>query len=611
MSIRECKAAPSASSDRYQPSIDVVNAAGAVVGDRIQALRFGIDGSAPSPGLGPGFERPWAARRAHRATDSWLCADAGRLRGCRRSVGVEDLARVFHQSRARGPGAAPASRRSAPTSAGSRGRRPSPPCRPRSRRRCTRSRRTGPSRRGRSCSSGCSSAGSARGRPATARRGAARSRRSRSGRTSIRWPNRRTVTALRRRLQPRPPAAATSACDRPPLVAVREPVPGQRLRPHLRAVAGSRRQDVARVADLDRIEEVLVEVVDVLDHPALERAADTRCSRWRPGAGRARTARHRRRAGQTGMPNSAAISRTAMTSFTPPRRAASIWQTAIASAWNSCLNITRLWTCSPVATRIGATARAIAAWPRMSSGLVGSSIQYGSNSRQVGHPRDRLRRRPSAGSRRPPSSRQARSPRGRSRARRRSSSRSAPTFSLNARPAFGERLAAEPPDLVVVVAEPADRGRVRGVARPAGARPRGAARLGASARSRSRARSGGRASEMYRKSTSATISSGVMSTTSFQSGLPAVFANRSQTAFTTAAVARCITPFSGPIQRSWLSPTSCRQNAPMSANSSSVDRPSDERPERLDGRDDDLRPAADGEREAVALERRRRHRSGR
>ena len=44
------------------------------------------------------------------------------------------------------------------------------------------------------------------------------------------------------------------------------------------------------------------------------------------------------------------------------------------------MNITRLWTCSPVATRIGATARAIAACPRMSSGEVGSSIQYGSNS---------------------------------------------------------------------------------------------------------------------------------------------------------------------------------------------------------------------------------------
>ena len=41
--------------------------------------------------------------------------------------------------------------------------------------------------------------------------------------------------------------------------------------------------------------------------------------------------------------------------------------------------MTRFWTCSPVATRIGATPRAMAAWPRTSSGLVGSSIQYGSN----------------------------------------------------------------------------------------------------------------------------------------------------------------------------------------------------------------------------------------
>ena len=64
-----------------------------------------------------------------------------------------------------------------------------------------------------------------------------------------------------------------------------------------------------------------------------------------------------------------------------------------------------------------------------------------------------------------------------------------------------------------------------------------------------------------------------MSQSSFQSGLPSRFAKRSQTAFTTAAVARWITPFSGPIQRSWLSPTSVRQNWPMSANSSSVRRP--------------------------------------
>ncbi len=45
----------------------------------------------------------------------------------------------------------------------------------------------------------------------------------------------------------------------------------------------------------------------------------------------------------------------------------------------NCLNIVRLWQCSPVAIRTGATSRAIRAWPRMSSGLVGSSIHHGSN----------------------------------------------------------------------------------------------------------------------------------------------------------------------------------------------------------------------------------------
>ena len=40
---------------------------------------------------------------------------------------------------------------------------------------------------------------------------------------------------------------------------------------------------------------------------------------------------------------------------------------------------------------------------------------------------------------------------------------------------------------------------------------------------------------------------------------------------TTAAVARWMTPLSGPTQRSWLSPVIIRQNAPMSAvNDSSV-----------------------------------------
>ncbi len=64
-----------------------------------------------------------------------------------------------------------------------------------------------------------------------------------------------------------------------------------------------------------------------------------------------------------------------------------------------------------------------------------------------------------------------------------------------------------------------------------------------------------------------------MSTSSFQTGLPSAFAQRSQTALTIAAVARWIAPFSGPIQRNWLSPTMCRQKAPMSAVNRSSVRP--------------------------------------
>ncbi len=64
-----------------------------------------------------------------------------------------------------------------------------------------------------------------------------------------------------------------------------------------------------------------------------------------------------------------------------------------------------------------------------------------------------------------------------------------------------------------------------------------------------------------------------MSTSSFQSGLPARFATRSQAALTTAAVARWMTPFSGPIQRNWLSPTRSRQKPPRSASVASTDRP--------------------------------------
>ena len=71
----------------------------------------------------------------------------------------------------------------------------------------------------------------------------------------------------------------------------------------------------------------------------------------------------------------AASSSIAMFSFTPPTRVASSWSTSSAPACRNCLAITRFAMCSPVATGIGATPRAIAAWARMSSGFVGSSIQ--------------------------------------------------------------------------------------------------------------------------------------------------------------------------------------------------------------------------------------------
>lgn len=51
---------------------------------------------------------------------------------------------------------------------------------------------------------------------------------------------------------------------------------------------------------------------------------------------------------------------------------------------------------------------------------------------------------------------------------------------------------------------------------------------------------------MYLKSTVETSCSGVMSVSSFQTGLSSIRAHRSHNAFTIAAVARCTTPHSGP-----------------------------------------------------------------
>ena len=99
----------------------------------------------------------------------------------------------------------------------------------------------------------------------------------------------------------------------------------------------------------------------------------------------------------------------------------------------------------------------------MSSGLVGSSIQYGSNSasrriHSIASPTPQRWFASTASiASGPISSRTIR-------ARRRSSSTSAPDLELEAGPALGQRLAAQPPDLVVVVAEPADRCRVGRVA---------------------------------------------------------------------------------------------------------------------------------------------------
>ena len=90
------------------------------------------------------------------------------------------------------------------------------------------------------------------------------------------------------------------------------------------------------------------------------------------------------------MPNLAARSWIEIASLTPPTRHASSWQTSIASAWKSCLKTTRFWMCSPVATRTGAISRRMRACPRMSSGLVGSSIHQGSCAPSDLHRRDRL-----------------------------------------------------------------------------------------------------------------------------------------------------------------------------------------------------------------------------
>ena len=107
---------------------------------------------------------------------------------------------------------------------------------------------------------------------------------------------------------------------------------------------------MAPAFDLHRIEEVLVQVVDILA------ARDPRCGR--PTETKSIIARcwtYSQRPtppawGQTGTPNFAASSSTASASLTPPRRQESTWQKSSAPACMSCLKITRFWHISPVAT---------------------------------------------------------------------------------------------------------------------------------------------------------------------------------------------------------------------------------------------------------------------
>src|SRR5258705_4010784 len=60
----------------------------------------------------------------------------------------------------------------------------------------------------------------------------------------------------------------------PPALAVRKRELGQRLRPDLDAVAGRRRGEIATPDDTNRVDEMLVQVVDELAHPVIERRRD-------------------------------------------------------------------------------------------------------------------------------------------------------------------------------------------------------------------------------------------------------------------------------------------------------------------------------------------------
>ena len=100
---------------------------------------------------------------------------------------------------------------------------------------------------------------------------------------------------------------------------------------HRAARARADRHGVATVAHHDRVDEVLVQVVDVFDHAVVERAA------YRHEVEHRQVLREPHSptppaCGQTGLPNFAASKRIATFSLTPATRAASIWTKESASA---------------------------------------------------------------------------------------------------------------------------------------------------------------------------------------------------------------------------------------------------------------------------------------
>ena len=185
-----------------------------------------------------------------------------------------------------------------------------------------------------------------------------------------------------------------------------------------------------------------------------------------------------------------------------------------------------------------------------------------------------------------------------------------PDLELDLREAVGDGLAAEPRELLVGVAEPAGRRRVGGV--PGLEEPRGALDAaglgGAEDRERLVGREGvAEVAEVDERHELLGAEPGEAAATA---AARRAWPCRSHSALTTAPIAMCMTPFSGPSQRSCESCTSRRDAAPMSARSASTSWPTQVAAERLEGGDLDVVAAPDREDEAVALEAVARRRCG-